>query len=279
MTRDRMPALFVGHGAAIFTTAPSDATHQFLAGMAAEVVGWKPRAVVVISAHYAGDPLRVTGPGPLATIHDHPAREVYGYRYPGHGDEWLTRRVRAALGGAGLDARVDAARGLDHGAWVPLSLLLPTGELPVAQLSLAARAGASGPAEHVALGRALAPLRDEGILLVGSGGVTHDQGEFRRGYFGGRNAVVPAPFSRDFDAWATEIVTTRRGDERAAALAAFERHPLAAAAHPTSEHFLPLLVIAGAAGEDAGRKRFEGFQHSLSTSAFQLGLRASSVQA
>lgn len=266
-----MPALFVGHGAAIFTTAPSDPTHTFLAGMAAEVAGWRPGAIVVISAHYTGDPLRVTGAGRLATIHDHPARHVYGYHYPGHGDEALTRRVQAALGDAGLDARVDAARGLDHGAWVPLSLLAPTGEIPVAQLSLAARPGASGPADHVALGRALAPLRDEGILLVGSGGVTHDQGEFRRGYFGGRDVSVPAPWSRDFDDWVTQVVTTRQGDARAAALAAFERHPRAAAAHPTSEHFLPLLVVAGAAGKEPGRKRFEGFQHSLSTSAFQLG--------
>ena len=269
--RGRTPALFVGHGAAIFTTTPSDPTHQFLAGMAAEVAGWQPRAIVVISAHYAGDPLRVTGPGPLTTIHDHPVREVQGYRYPGHGDEWLTRRVHAALGGAGLEARVDETRGLDHGAWVPLSLLLPKGEIPVAQLSLAVGADASGPSDHVALGRVLGPLRNEGILLVGSGGITHDQGEFRRGYFGGRDVTVPAPVSRDFDGWVTKVVTTRRGEERAAALAAFERHPLAAAAHPTSEHFLPLLVIAGAAGKDAGRKRFEGFQHSLSTSAFQLG--------
>jgi len=120
-------------------------------------------------------------------------------------------------------------------------------------------AGASGPADHVALRRVLGPLRDEGILLVGSGGVTHDQGEFRRGYFGGRDVTVPAPFSRDFDGWVTEVVTTRRGEERAAALAAFERHPLAAAAHPTSEHFLPLLVVDDGVDAESGWPRAARF--------------------
>jgi 4,5-DOPA dioxygenase extradiol len=264
----RQPALFVSHGAAVFTTSPQDATHRFLRGLEGTVAGWRPTAIVVISAHLSGQPVRVTGPGALATIHDHPARDVYGYRYPGRGAEALSGRVRQALALAGIDSDLDGQRGLDHGAWVPLSLLQPHGEVPVAQLSLDARAGAG---EHLALGRALAPLRDEGVLLVGSGGVTHNQDVFRQGFFSGADPGVPQPFSREFDAWVSQVLTSRTGAGRSQALGAFEAHPLARRAHPTVEHFLPLLVMAGAAEDEPARKLFEGFQHSLSTSAFQLG--------
>jgi 4,5-DOPA dioxygenase extradiol len=263
-----MPALFASHGAAIFTTAPGDPTGEFLRSLAERVAGWSPAAIVVISAHDAAHPLRMTGPGVLATIHDHPANAIYDYRYPGHGAQGLCDRVAAALLRAGHALQVDDTRGLDHGAWIPLSGLQPDGARPVAQLSLDAQGGA---AEHLALGRALAPLRDEGVLLVGSGGVTHNQEVFRRGYFGRRDPADAEAFSVEFDAWVTELVTTRRGDDREAALVGFERHPLAAIAHPSVEHFLPLLVIAAAASDELGRKLFEGFQHSLSTSAFLFG--------
>lgn len=268
ITAPRCPVLFVSHGAAFFTTSPRDATHRFLAGFSGTVAGWRPTGIVVVSAHFLETPARVTGPGPLGTIHDHPARSAYGYRYPGRGSEELTARVRDALRDAGVDTEVDTGRGLDHGAWIPLSLLCPRGDVPVLQLSLDAR---QSPGDHVALGAALAPLRQAGILVLGSGGVTHDQAVFRQGFFGGRDPGEPEPFSRDFDAWASSLVTSRRGRARAEALAAFQEHPLARRAHPTIEHFLPLLVAAGAAGDDPGRKVFEGFQHSLSTSAFQLG--------
>jgi 4,5-DOPA dioxygenase extradiol len=109
------------------------------------------------------------------------------------------------------------------------------------------------------------------VLLVGSGGVTHNQEVFRRGYFGQRDVADAEAFSVEFDAWVTDLVTTRRGDDREAALASFERHPLASRAHPSIEHFLPLLVVAGAASDEFGCKVFEGFQHSLSTSAFLFG--------
>lgn len=266
----RVPALFVGHGAAIFTTSPDDATNRFLSGLAAEVDAWRPRGLLVVSAHHAARPLRMTGAGDLATIHDHPASRVHAYRYPGRGDPALELAVLATLARAGLPVVVDPARGLDHGAWVPLSLLAPRGDVPVAQLSLDA---GWAPRDHVALGRALAPLRDQGVLLIGSGGVTHDQSTFRRAYFAGADRGDVEAFARIFDAWASAIVTTRRGDDRAEALAAFREHPLALRAHPTPEHFLPLLVIAAAAGDDRGEKLFEGFQHSLSTSAFGFGVR------
>jgi len=169
----RRPALFVGHGAAVLTTSPSDPTHRFLSAFAATVDSWRPKAVVVVSAHFIASPIRVTGRGQLETLHDHPARTVYGYRYPGRGDVGLTARLVGALSASGWACAVAADRGLDHGAWVPLSLLRPRGDLPVAQVSLPA--GIS-PSESVALGSALSALRSEGMLLLGSGGVTHNFG-------------------------------------------------------------------------------------------------------
>lgn len=262
----RTPALFVGHGAAIFTTSPADATHRFLAGWAAEVDTWAPAGIVVVSAHHVGHPLRMTGAGPLATIHDHPAQAAFAYRYPGRGSAALGERVARALAASGRLVEVEPGRGLDHGAWVPLSLMHPSGAAPIVQLSLAAR---GSPADHVAIGAALAGLRDEGVLLIGSGGVTHNQGVFRRGYLGGGEVGAAEPFAREFDAWVGSVVTARTGADRARTLAGFAAHPSARLAHPTAEHFLPLLVIAGAAGAGRGERRFAGFQHSLSTAAFQ----------
>jgi aromatic ring-opening dioxygenase catalytic subunit (LigB family) len=176
--------------------------------------------------------------------------------------------VESALSEAGIPCVVELSRGLDHGAWVPLSLLRPAGDRPVLQLSLDTH---ESPAAHVALGRALAPLRDQGVLLLGSGGVTHNQEVFRRGYFSESVLTQPEPFSREFDAWVTDLVTGRAGEERTLGRERFQEHALARIAHPTVEHFLPLLVLAGAAGTDRGTKVFEGFQHSLSTSAFRFG--------
>jgi 4,5-DOPA dioxygenase extradiol len=268
MTPSRAPALFVGHGAAVFTTDPADPTNRFLSGFAATVTGWKPSGIVIISAHDEARPLRVTGAGPLQTIHDHPARAVYGFDYPAKGTTALTEQVCQAMAVIGLGVDVASGKGLDHGAWVPLSLLHPSAELPIAQLSLMAGAG---PEEHVAVGRALTVLRDQGVLLIGSGGVTHSQRVFREGFFAGADVATPQPFSTAFEAFVTEAVTTQRGAQRTATLAAYERHPHAAQAHPTPEHFSPLLVIAGAAGDDVAVKRSQGFQHSLSTAVFQFG--------
>lgn len=262
----RQPVLFVSHGAAVFTMSPAEPTNRFLASLEALVAERRPAGIVMISAHWAAAPVRVTADGALTTLHDHPLRALKDYAYPGRGSKQLTREVQRVLAAAGVTSEIDEQRGLDHGAWVPLSLLCPRGDLPVLQLSLDAR---ELPAAHVKLGEALAPLREAGVLLIGSGGVTHNQAVFRDGYFSGANPSAPAPFSRDFDSWVSTVIESTTGIERYTRLCAFAEHPSGAQAHPTIEHFLPLLVAVGAAGVDAGRKLFEGFQHSLSTSAFQ----------
>lgn len=268
---DRLPALFLSHGAAWFTTQATDKTHQSLRSLEPVVAGWRPRAVVVVSAHHQTPALSMTAAQPLATVHDHPATAVYGFRWPARGEAWLSALVEQTLRQAGLSVREEPGRGLDHGAWVPLSLLMPSAQVPVLALSLAPSNEARA---QLALGAALAPLRGEGVLLVGSGGATHSQQHFREGFFGGREVDSPLPFSVEFDAWVRGALTTTTGQARLEALAGFEAHPLARLAHPTPEHFFPLLVMAGAAAEEPATALFTGFQHSLSTAAYQLGSAA-----
>ncbi|MDX2012044.1 MAG: class III extradiol ring-cleavage dioxygenase [Myxococcaceae bacterium] len=264
----RVPALFVGHGAAVFTTAPTDPTRRFLASLAPEVDSWKPRGIVVVSAHFAQAPLRVTGAQALETVHDHPAREVYDFRYPARGTAELTNRVATAIRAMRWQVEVDEQRGLDHGAWVPLAALQPDAKVPVVAVSLHASESVE---QHLALGRALAPLRDEGLLVIGSGGTTHDQQLFRQRFFTDAAVDEVPEVSRAFDAWVGEQVTSAPGPARAEALARFASHPLGPKAHPTPEHFLPMVVVAAASEPDAGVRRFTGFQHGLSTSVFQFG--------
>lgn len=264
----RVPSLFVGHGAAVFTTAPTDPTRRFLSSLAPEIDRWKPRGIVVLSAHFLHAPLRVTAAKPLDTVHDHPAREVYDFRYPARGAAELTNRVASAIRGMRWQVDIDEERGLDHGAWVPLAALQPEARCPVVAVSLHA---SESPEQHLALGRALGPLRDEGLLLIGSGGTTHDQQLFRQRYFAGAAVDEVPEVSQTFDAWVGEQVTSAPGPARAEALARFATHPLGARVHPTAEHFLPMVVVAAASEADAGTRRFTGFQHGLSTSVFQFG--------
>jgi len=142
------------------------------------------------------------------------------------------------LGDAGLDVDVDPARGLDHGVWVPLRLLYPDADIPVVPLSIQPTLG---PAHQLAVGRALAPLRDDGVLVIGSGSITHNLHDWR-----GRDAVE-AEYVRPFTDW---VETRMRADDTQALLDYRRQAPFAARAHPTEEHLLPLFVAMGAAGGD-----------------------------
>jgi 4,5-DOPA dioxygenase extradiol len=262
------PALFVGHGAALFTTAKDDPTRRFLASLSKDLERWKPRGLVVVSAHFLEAPVRVTGAQALETLHDHPAKEAYDVRYPARGSAELSSMVVEAVRAMRWQVTVDETRGLDHGAWVPLSAMHPSASLPIVALSLHTSESVE---QHLALGRALAPLRRKGILVVGSGGATHDQTLFRQRYFGGAAVDEVPEGSRAFDEWVGAQVTSTPGPARSEALSKFLSHPLGRQAHPTPEHFLPLLVVAGAGEADVGQRRFTGFQHGLSTSVFQFG--------
>ena len=233
---NRVPAIFVSHGAPTLVIESADRTHQFLKGLGSQLE--KPESVLVVSAHWEQDTASVSAAVKPETIHDFRGfpDTLYQMRYPAGGAPDLARRVSELLTGAGIAARIDSERGLDHGAWVPMSLIYPDADIPVAQLSVQT---ALGGEHHLALGNALRPLRDEGILILGSGGLTHNLGELD---WSGATITMPA-WASEFQEWIFEAIDQNRKNDMAnyRLLA-----PHASRNHPTEEHFLPLLVAFGA---------------------------------
>lgn len=228
------PAVFVSHGAPTFAIEPG------LAGAQLRALGRalaRPRAVVVVSPHWMTRELEIMGTAAPETVHDFGGfpRALYQIRYPAAGAPDVARRVQELLGGAGLRARLNEQQGLDHGAWVPLLHLFPEAEVPVVQVSMPVALDARGAHQ---LGRALAALAQEQVLVIGSGSLTHNLYEFRTG------DVAEAEYAREFTLWVRQAVLA--GD-RDRLIATLDRAPHAQRAHPTKEHFLPLLVAVGAA--------------------------------
>jgi 4,5-DOPA dioxygenase extradiol len=244
ITMARMPSLFVSHGAPTLILQDGPA-HRFLAGYGAAL--GKPAAILVASAHWESDALRVsTAPQP-ETIHDFYGfpKALYEMTYPAPGAPAVAARAAAMLRDAGLGGGEDPNRGFDHGAWVPIKLMYPAADIPVAQISIQT---GLGPAHQLAVGRALAPLRDEGVLIVGSGSTTHNLAEFR-----GQPAETPAPdWVAAFAEWAHAALSEGRLDDL---LAYRSKAPHAVRNHPTEEHFLPLFTALGAGGPKARAER------------------------
>lgn len=230
-----MPTLFVSHGAPTFAIEPG------LAGAQLRSLGsalGKPRAVVVVSPHWMTPDVEITAASQPQTVHDFGGfpQALYALQYRAPGAPELAERVQLLLLSHGIPAQLDARRGLDHGAWVPLMHLYPDADVPVIQVSLPFDAD---EAKAWALGQALAPLAQDGVLVIGSGSLTHNLYEFRTG------EVEAADYAREFAAWIRQAVLA--GDTQRL-LQALQIAPHAARAHPTPEHYLPLLVAAGAAG-------------------------------
>ena len=220
----------------------------------------KPRAVVVVSAHWEEPvPTVMTSERPplLFDYYGFPP-ETYQLTWPAPGDPKVAARVRQLLEAGGFATAEDSGRGFDHGTFVPLKLTYPEADMPIVQLSL--KRGLD-PAEHLAMGRALAPLRDEGVFIVGSGMSYHNM----RGF----GPAGRAP-SEAFDAWLGETVKLGP-EERTARLAQWSRAPSARQAHPREEHLMPLMVIAGAAGADRGETAYNGKVLGVRISAHHFG--------
>lgn len=257
----RLPAVFVSHGAPTLAVERND-TATFLKNLGAEL--GKPKAILCVSAHWSTPAPAVSSAERPETIHDFGGfpEELYRIRYPASGAPALAAHVVNLLGRAGAHCSVVEGRGLDHGAWVPLRLLYPEADVPVAQLSIQA---ASGPEHHFRLGRALAPLRDEGVLLLATGSATHNLG--RLGPPG-----APPEWAARFDEWLFEKLTEGSADElmNYRGLA-----PYASLAHPTDEHLLPLFVAAGAGAEGGDARALclhRGWTFgSLSMAAYSFG--------
>lgn len=257
----RLPALFISHGMPSMAVAPGP-TGRFLAAWPGNCP--RPRAIICISAHLEAAHALLTADARPVTLHDFggfsPA--LHAMRYPAPGDPTLAARVVSMLRNAGFQAGLLSDRGLDHGAWVPLSLMFPEAELPVIQLSVQTD---EPPEYHHALGRALAPLRDEGVLIMGSGGATHDLAAMADH----RKNDPPAPYAEDFDRWLEGVITT---GATGALLAYRQSGPAAERNHPyPAEHFLPLLVAAGAGAEaPRGTRLHRRFEYGvLSLAAYQ----------
>ncbi|MBF6571438.1 MAG: dioxygenase [Candidatus Binataceae bacterium] len=234
-----LPIVFVSHGSPSLAIEPSPA-RDFLEQLGGEL--GQPEAIVCISAHWASAAPAVSGAARPATIHDFYGfpEELYQLSYPAPGAPQIAKRVMDLIRGAGFESGLDSARGLDHGAWSPLRLMYPDALIPVIQVSLQPQLG---PAHHFALGQALAALRAEGILVLGSGGATHNLGQIR----GRENLPAPQWVSAFADWLTAAIVEGRSGD----LINYRSRAPYAAQNHPSEEHLLPLMVAAGAAGVGA----------------------------
>lgn len=256
MTSQQLPALFLSHGSPMLVFEDIPARH-FIAGLAGMIE--PPKAILCVSAHWETERPTVSAATAPETIHDFYGfpDELYRLRYPAPGAPALARRVVELLDEASIGGAIDPSRGLDHGAWNPLLLIYPNADVPVAQLSIQAHLD---PAHHAKIGRALQPLRGEGVLVLASGGAVHNLRQFHI------DRETPAPWAVSFEEWLTGRIAA--GDEDAL-LAYRQQRPEGRLAHPRDEHLLPLFVALGAGGGVAGRPLHRSFAHgSLSMAAF-----------
>jgi aromatic ring-opening dioxygenase catalytic subunit (LigB family) len=269
MTEARLPTLFIPHGGGpcFFMEYPGanpwKSMGDYLRGIAADI-GRRPRAVLVISGHWEEARPTVTSAPAPSLIYDYygfPAH-TYELRYPAPGAPRLAAEIRLRLDQAGIPSTGDDARGFDHGVFVPFLLIYPEADIPIVQLSLAA---SLEPATHLAIGRALEPLRSEGVLIVGSGLSFHNL----RGFFAEDPRI--AADAEAFDRWLTRAVTDPDPARRDAALAQWAAAPGARSSHPREEHLLPLMVAAGAAGADPGVQAYSDHVFGKAVSGYRFG--------
>jgi 4,5-DOPA dioxygenase extradiol len=243
-----LPSVFISHG------SPMHALDPGAAGEAWRSLGRrlpKPRAVVVASAHWETNLPMLTGAAKPQTIHDFSGfpEPLYRLRYAAPGAPEVAQRAQSLLKAQGLAAAIDGNRGLDHGAWAPLLYMYPKADIPVVQISVQP---AFGPRHHVEVGRSLKKLSEEGVLIIGSGHMTHNLRDWARG------AGKPEPYAREFQDWVKQKIEAHDLES----LADYRSlNPHGARAHPTDEHFLPLFVALGAAPEHTKPERiFEAIE-------------------
>ncbi|MCT2401645.1 DODA-type extradiol aromatic ring-opening family dioxygenase [Novosphingobium mangrovi (ex Huang et al. 2023)] len=245
----RQPSLFIPHGGGpcFFMDDPNGAwtsMEHFLRSLPT-LLPEVPKAILVVSAHWETKGFAFTGAPQPALIYDYYGfpPHTYELRFDAPGAPELAAKAAALLEAAGLESALDPRRGYDHGVFIPLKVAWPDADVPVVEMSVD---GALDPALHLAAGKALAPLRDEGVLIVGSGMSFHNM----RGY-GDPRFTEP---SRQFDDWLTQSVKLP-ASERAAALAHWSESPGGRLSHPREEHLIPLMVVAGTA-EGPGEQVF-----------------------
>lgn len=266
--RRRLPTYFISHGGGPWPWLKAqmpgvyDKLEASLKDMPRQF-GTTPKAVLVMSGHWEERDFTVmSGPEP-PMIYDYSGFPEFTYRikYPAPGSPEVARRVQELLRGAGFSARADDRRGFDHGTFAPLAAIYPEADVPVLQLSIRSDYDVEA---HLAAGRALAPLRDEGVLIVASGLSYHNLRRF------GDAGQQP---SREFDAWLTDAVCGTVSAERNRRLRAWAQGPSARLAHPDEDHLIPLMVAVGAAEEEAGVRVYheDSFFGALTVSSYRFG--------
>ena len=269
MTQLRLPTYFLSHGGGPWPwlKAERGAMYDQLEASLRDVrreVGQVPLAVLMISAHWETDRFLVSSSAKPPMFYDYGGfpQHTYHIRYDAPGDPALAQTVSAMLELGGVSSGLDPRRGFDHGTFSLMYPIYPDADMPLVQLSINAN---YDPAEHIKVGKLLAPLRDEGVLIIGSGFSFHDTRAMRNG--------TAAETSATFDRWLNETLVTPDFDDRRQRLLHWSGAPAARAAHPREDHLLPLMVAVGAAGNDAGTRIYHqtDFMGTLTVSSYRFG--------
>ena len=266
--RSRMPTYFVSHGGGPWPWIKDlmggdwGPLERSLQSIPIEL-GRDPEAIVVVSGHWEEPQFTVQSSPHPPMLYDYGGFPEFTYQlqYPAPGSPAVAARVGELLSGAGISIATDDSRGFDHGVFAPLFVMYPQADVPILQLSL--KLGFD-PAEHLAAGRALAPLRDEGVVILGSGFTYHNLARF------GAEAAAP---SQAFEAWLTGTVTGSTGQQRSDALLDWYDAPGARASHPRADHLIPLMVAVGAAEDDPGTRIYyeNAFMGSITSASYRFG--------
>lgn len=265
-TTPTFPTFFVSHGGGPWPWV--DGMKQLFAKTAREFAQMpgllpdKPKAVLVITGHWEAQDFTVSTAEHPPMEYDYSGFPEHTYRiqYKAPGSKALAGRVGELLGAAGIGCKEDAHRGFDHGTFVPLSLMYPEADVPVVMLSMKS---SYDPAEHIRLGQAIAPLRDEGVLIMGSGLTYHNMRGFGR--------PQSTPVAEAFEAFLNTAITAPSAQQRNDMLVHWQEAPGARLAHPQEDHLIPLMVVAGAAGADVGHRVFIDHVMEVAMASYQFG--------
>ena len=270
----RLPTLFIPHGGGpcfFMKWDPPNTWHRMAEYLrrVPDDVGVRPRALVVISGHWEEKVVTIQNNPAPPLLYDYYGfpESTYQITFPAPGAPDIAARIAVLLKTAGIECTYDHARGFDHGVFIPLKVAFPKADVPIVQVSLLA---SMDPAEHIRLGHALAPLRDEGVLIIGSGMSYHNMRTLMS-HMRGSNGRAPDGGSQRFDDWLEQVLTRTRPDERLAGLTHWDAAPAARDAHPREEHLLPLHVAVGAAGKDPGHRMLKDVVMGAVELAFQFG--------
>lgn len=263
-----LPTFFIPHGGGPcffmdWTMGPANTWHGMASWLEqlASTLTERPKSILIISAHWEEDDVTIIDTLKHSLLYDYSGfpEHTYQLKYDVPASPELARKVHNLLAEANIPSRFEQNRGLDHGVFIPLKLVYPEADIPLVQISLTKDLSADA---HIALGQALAPLREEGVLIIGSGMSYHNLRHFDR---------TGAESSISFDNWLVNTVTSTDSFSRNQKLSHWENAPAARLAHPRAEHLIPLMVAAGAGGDDVGKQIYSERVNGLAISAFQFG--------